>query len=186
MMRVSFDLDNTIFNLNELYEQACAKHNYKYYPPTSWDMFKCYPTEVAQELYNMFRTDAIYHTSLLHKELPYALNSLYKHENFKPYFITERSIIQPDKDRKQLTDAGIICNPDRIVDHHPKIESLKQYQTELHFDDSPKVIQDCIENHIDCIMISNDNTPYNHSMRKYVQHYPSLMIALQQRGLIIR
>lgn len=186
MMRVSFDLDNTIFNLNDLYVKACYKHDADYRHPTDWDMYNCYPQQVADELYKMFRTDEIYKTRLLDAKIPYALNTIYNHPNFKSYFITERAIVHPDKDRQQLLNAGIICGPDRIVDHHPKIEALKNYQIELHFDDSPKIIQDCIENHIDCIMISNDNTPYNHSMRKYVQHYPSLMVALQQRGLIIR
>lgn len=184
MMRVSIDLDNTIFNLNELYVDACKMYNYPYKAPTSWDMFKCYPASIAQELYNMFRTDAIYKTSLLHKDIPYILNSVYNHSNFKLFYITERAIVDESRDRKQLTDAGILCAPDRIVDVKPKIKALKDYQIELHVDDSPKIIQDCIDNHIDCLMISNDNTPYNHSMRQYVKHYPDLITALTQRGLV--
>lgn len=184
MMRVSFDLDNTIFNLNDLYVKACYKFDTKYYHPTDWDIYNCYPRQVANELHRLFRSEDLYKTSLLDAKLPYALNSIYKHPNYKSYFITERANCCSEKDRQQLLNAGIICEPDRIIDHNPKIEALKNQQIELHFDDAPHVIQDCIENHIDCVMISNDNTPYNHRMRDYVEHYPSLMIALKKRGLI--
>jgi hypothetical protein len=83
-----------------------------------------------------------------------------------------------------LKRAGIIFQDSRLIHSKPKLDALKEYKIDLCFDDAPHVISDCIANNIDVVMISNDDTPYNHHLRDSVEHYSDLMTALKRRGFI--
>ena len=180
--RIAIDLDNTSFNLAEQYRAVIESHNCVYVPPVSYDVYKNgYPIEVANALDQMLHSAAIYHTNLFDKQIPNILNAIYQNPKYMLFYITER----PDGDDwAQLNHAGIICDRSRVVNWTPKIEALKKYNINLCFDDSPSVIAGCLENKIDAVMISNNDTAYNHHLRGRIKYCPNLVTALRQRGII--
>lgn len=179
-MRLAIDLDNTIFDLAWLYKDICARHNVKYVSPTSWDIYESYPRAVADDLMTAFNSDAICHTPILNAKIPGILNALYTNPDYMVYYITERP---NGRDIWQLNNAGIICDPENMINCKPKIDALKEYRVDLCFDDSPQIVQDCIDNNIDVVMISNQDTAYNHHLRGHVENYPDLITALSKRGI---
>jgi hypothetical protein len=60
---------------------------------------------------------------------------------------------------------------DNIIDvnGHTKIEAIKENGIDLVIDDSPIVVEECLDVGIDCVMISNSKTLYNHYLRDRVQ-----------------
>ena len=72
----------------------------------------------------------------------------------------------------------------RLIHSKPKLTALKEHKIDLCFDDAPHVVSDCVANNIDVVMISNYDTAYNHHLRKSVENYQDLIIALQKRGFI--
>ena len=181
MMTISVDLDNTIFDLAHLYKAICNRHKVQYVAPISWDVYESYPKCVADDLMVAFESDIMYKNPILDKRIPATLNAIYKNPHIKLYYITERPI---GNDRWQLNNAGILCDHNQIINCTPKIHALKKYGVTLCFDDSPQIILDCIENNIDVVMISNEDTAYNHHLRGRVEHYPNLVTALTRRGMI--
>ncbi|MBO4480691.1 MAG: hypothetical protein J5742_03670 [Alphaproteobacteria bacterium] len=180
--RIAIDLDNTIFNLAEKYRATIEKLNCRYTPPVSYDVYQnSYPEPVADALYDMLHSDAIYSTSLFDGQIPAALNTIYNDPKYMLFYITER----PDGDDwGQLKNAGIICDKTRVVNCTPKINALKKHNIDLCFDDSPSVVASCLDNNIDIVMISNEDTAYNHHLRGRTEYYPTLMMALKKRGVI--
>ncbi len=87
----------------------------------------------------------------------------------------------------RASNAGINCTFSQVYDKkQPKVEVLKEIGTELHFDDSPNVVGDCLREGVNIAMISNDTTLYNHYLRNRVQHYTDLKTALIKTGIIGR
>ncbi len=180
--RIAIDLDNTVFNVAEKYRAIIESHNCEYVPPISYDVYKNgYPMDVADALWQMLHSDAIYNTRLFDSEIPAILNAIYTNPEYMLFFITER----PDGDDwEQLKRAGIICDRAHVVNHAPKIEALKQHNIDICFDDSPSVVAACLDNNIDIMMISNYDTAYNHHLRTRTKHYPDLVTALRSCGII--
>lgn len=186
-MNISFDLDNVIFDLEPLYMKSFDDSGLVYYKPELWDVKKCYPEHIAKKLLELFGDDCLYNMPLLDEEIPYIINNIMDNNNFNVSFVTERLKKQPIKTHNQLLRSGIICSRNQVFDKKPpKIEVLKQIKTDLHFDDSPNVINDCLKNHIDVIMISNDKTLYNHYLRSRVEHYKDLKTALLKTRIYTR
>lgn len=181
--RIAIDLDNTIFNLAEKYRAVVESHHCKYTPPISYDVYKCgYPTHVADALSEMLKSDAVYKTNVFDRRLPQILNSIYTDPKYMLFYITERDFSH-GCDLGQLMNAGIRCDVPRLVNYAPKIDILKRYKIDLCFDDAPHVVNGCVENNIDVVMISNEDTVYNHYLRGRVEHYPNLVTALMRRGM---
>lgn len=67
-----------------------------------------------------------------------------------------------------------------------KIDVLKEIKTDLHFDDGPHVVSDCIRHGVNIAMISNPNTLYNHHLRDKVKYYSDLKTALINTGILTR
>ena len=181
--RISIDLDNTIFDMATEYRAIIESHGCKYRSPVSYNVYNCgYPTHVADALCEMFQSDTVYNTRVFDEKLPGALNAIYQDPRYMLFYITERDLSH-GRDKTQLNNAGIICDDFRLINYSPKVEILKKYKINLCFDDAPHVVAGCLENNIDVVMISNDDTAYNHHLRSQVEHYPNLMMALKKRGL---
>ena len=82
----------------------------------------------------------------------------------------------------QLRRNGIYIPSENIhITDFDKVQLAKFLKLDVIFDDSPIVIQNCLDNNIPCVMISTPVTPYNHHLRNKVEHYTSLYKALQQK-----
>lgn len=183
-MKVSFDLDSVIFDLNALMSRAFTGSGQKYTYPTNWNIYACYSADIAQKMECLFRDDYLYQTPLLDKKMPEILNSLMKRPDLEVCFVTERRTKQPLKTFNQLKSAGINCSFNQVYDQEgAKADILKQINTDLHFDDSPIVVKGCLEQHVPIVMISNNTTPYNYHLRNRVEHYVNLRTALICKGL---
>ena len=183
--RIAIDLDNTVFDVAKDYRAVIESYNCTYVPPVSYDVYKNgYPQEIANALRKWLDSDAIYKTCIFDTKIPDALNTIYKNPEYELLFVTERLAANHTQTLAQLHHAGILCDDNHLIHRIPKIDALKEYKINLCFDDAPHVVGDCIANNIDIVMISTKDTAYNHHLRGNVEYYPTLMLALQKRGLI--
>ena len=185
-MRIAIDLDNTVFDTARVIRGICERHNVDFDAFTSYDPYQCVPKNVADEIMGAFDSPELRNIPVVNAQIPELLNRIIARDDTEIYFITERPIAMSDMDVKQLQNAGIVCDKTQIVNHKPKIEALRKYNIDLCFDDSPNVVQDCITNNIDIVMISNPDTPYNHHMRVHVENYPDLATALIKHEIITK
>lgn len=182
-LKIAIDLDNTVFNTAIMIRDICARNGVNYYGFNSYDVYKCAPKHVADEIMGAFDTPGLRNMPVLNKKIPEILNQMAERDDITIYFITERPVATAEMDIGQLKRAGIICDKSKVVNHKPKIDALRNYNINLCFDDSPNVVADCLANHIDIVMISNKDTPYNHHLRNQVEYYANLVDALKSRGL---
>ena len=183
-MKISIDLDNVIFNAEPLYKMAFKIVGKKYKIPTDYDIYKCYGTQIADTLMDLFQSDYLYQMPLVYPKIPIVLNNLMKKPGIEIAFVTERVKKQPDKTFRQLRDAGIHCSMSQIYDMPGfKPDILAQIKPDVHYDDSPNVVLGCIERHVPIVMISNAKTPYNHHLCDIVENYRGLLTALTAEGL---
>lgn len=186
-MRITFDLDDVIFDTRPLFKRAFQNTGYtflKYTEYTDWDLRKCYDDDVVNELLKLFADDIMYKMRVLDKKIPYILNNLMQKPNMEVLFVTERILKQPQKTFNQLLNAGIKCSFEQVYDQEgKKSDILRELKPDFHFDDSPRVIKECIEKDIPIVMISNGSTKYNHFLRGTVPHYPTLRTALIKLGI---
>lgn len=186
-MRISFDLDSVLFDIEPLYIQANKEFGVEYKRNWHWDLEKCYPANVTARLLELFADDSLYTMPLISQEYPAILNSILRDPKYQVSFVTQRRLQQPEKSFRQLRNAGIQCQFSQVYDRkQPKVEVLKEIKTDLHFDDGPHVVSDCLRDGVNVAMISNDTTLYNHYLRERVQHYNNLKTALIQTGIITR
>ena len=183
-LKIAIDLDNTVFNTAIIIRDICVRNNVNFGDLTSYNPYECVPKHVADEIMMAFDSVELRNMPVLHKKLPEILNMLMVRPDLDVYFITERPIATADMDIGQLKRAGIKCANNKIVNYKPKIDALRNYGINLCFDDSPLVVADCLANNIDVVMISNDDTVYNHHLRGDVEHYTNLLDALTARGFI--
>lgn len=180
-MKISFDLDNTIFNIEPLYERAHREYGVDFKRPTDWDIDKCYPANVTARLFELFADDSLYTMPLISAEYPIILNNILNNDKYETFFVTQRVLQQPQKSFRQIRNAGINCKYEQVYDKKlPKVEVLKELNVDLHFDDSPYVVADCLRAGVNVVMISNNHTLYNHHLRDRVKHYKNLKTALIQ------
>lgn len=186
-MKISFDLDSVIFDIKPLYIQANQELGFEYKKPWHWDIDKCYPANVTARLFELFKDDVLYKMPLISAEYSTILNNLLQDPEYQVFFVTQRCLQQPQKSFQQLLGAGINCRYDQVYDKpQPKVEVLKEIQTDLHFDDSPIVVSNCLRDGINIAMISNNDTLYNHYLRNYVPYYLNLKTALIKTGICTR
>lgn len=183
-MRIAIDLDNTVFDTTRMIRNICMLNNVDFNAMTIYDVYQCFPQNVADQIMDAFDSPELRDMPVLNKKIPETLNKIATYQDTEIYFITERPMATADMDIKQLENAGIIFNPHNVVHCKPKIGALCDYGINLCFDDSPNIVCDCIKNNIDVVMISNEDTPYNHHLRGQVENYPDLMTALIKRGVI--
>lgn len=186
-MKISFDLDSVIFDIEPLYIQANQEFGVEYKRANHWDLDKCYPANVCARLLELFKDDSLYTMPLISAEYPVILNNLLRNPKYEVSFVTQRRLQQPEKSFAQLRSAGINCKFAQVYDKkQPKVEVLQEIGTDLHFDDGPHVVSDCLRAGVNVAMISNDSTLYNHHLRDRVQYYTDLKTALVKTGILGR
>ena len=184
LMRIAINLDNTVFDTTRMIRDICARNNVDFNMMAIYDVYQCFPQNVADEIMRAFDSPELRNMPVLNQNIPQTLNYITTRPDTDVYFITERPVATAHMDIKQLKNAGIIFNPNNIVHRKPKIGALCDYHINLCFDDSPNIVRDCIKNNIDVVMISNEGTPYNHYLRGTVEYYPDLITALRRRGIV--
>lgn len=186
-MIISFDLDSVLFDIEPLYKQACLETGVKYVKPKYWAINECYGEDTTKRLFELFGDDKLYTMPIISKEYPKLLNQILNNPNIETFFVTQRFKQQPEKSYHQLRNAGIECRFNQVFDEkRPKVEVLKDIKTDLHFDDSPIVVGDCLKEGVNVAMISNNNTLYNHYLRNRVKHFENLKVALIKSGILSR
>ena len=182
--KLTFDLDNVIFDMKPLYRTAFRRAGVPYVKPTSWDLNEAYTNKtVVNNLLELFGDDMLYQMPVLDKNIPYILNNLLKNPAYDILFVTERMHKQPAKTFNQLRGAGINCSYNQVVDKDGlKSDILKELQPTMHFDDGPLVVGGCLDKGVPVTMISNGHTLYNHHLRNRVQYYDTLQRALIANG----
>ena len=103
--RITFDLDNTIFDLEPLYKMAYENKSVKYPGldgATSYDIRKCMPGPIADELLSLLKSDTLYKTPIIDERIPGYLNELSINPKFKVIYVTERIMNEKLKDFNQL------------------------------------------------------------------------------------
>ena len=108
------------------------------------------------------KTDAIFGMKLLKNEIPSVLKEL--ESKYHIYYITSQLVSNKNKRIEQLKRNGI-NNGELIITGYSKINVIKELNPIVHFDDSPVVIDECLDNNVGVHMISNKSTPYNHYLR---------------------
>ena len=201
MRTISLDLDNTVFDLEPVYKLGFKSFpQYKYTIPTAWALYECYPKDVSDKILGYFRSIENYKTPLLDKRYPRLISKWQQKHNVK--VITSRRSNEPDvlfrgepqrrmiswvryQTYEQIWNAGMSFPIDSIIDvnGHTKIETIKKEGVDLVIDDSPIVIEECLEAGIDCVMISTRKTPYNHHLRDKVQWARNLFEVAKMRQL---
>ena len=183
-MRLTFDLDSVIFDLRPICRKAFDMAGEKYVQQTSWDVDSVYSPNVCKNLKQLWSDDILYRMPVLDKKMPYMLNTLMQQPGMEILFVTERRLKQPEKTHQQLLNAGIKCDISQVYDKYGyKSDILVDLQPTYHFDDSPYVVQGCLDKGVNIIMISNNSTLYNHYLRGQVEHYRSLRRALIGKGI---
>lgn len=182
--KITFDLDNVIFDMKPLYQIAFQRAGIPYEKPTSWTIQECYCPAVVDNLLELFGDDLLYTMPVLDSGIPAILNNLMSRPDLDVLFVTERKYKQPQKTFAQLRNAGISCTFDQVYDKSGlKSDILQDIRPDMHFDDSPLVISGCLKRQVPITMISNNNTLYNHHLRPKVPHYNCLRRALAAYGL---
>ncbi len=183
--RIALDLDNTIFDTTSVYRPLIESCNCEYRPLRSYNPYETgYPIEVVHVLENLFYSDELCNAGVFDARIPTILNSLTENPHYELFYITERPMAQHMPSYNQLKRAGIVFQDSHLIHSKPKLDALKEHKIDLCFDDAPHVVNDCIANNIDVVMISNYDTAYNHHLRDSVEHYPNLITAFKSRGLI--
>lgn len=170
---ISIDIDDVIQDLNLLIREVCKLNNFDYIPVQTWT-FDEYPDYMRKRFYETFHTEKVVHTPFVNNKIKNVINWI--NENYELHIVSSRSNIihQSTIEKFAKEFPNILSERIHLVDGGSKIPVLKEINSILHIDDSPKVIQECLDNNINCMMISNENTLYNHSLRNSTMHIKSL------------
>lgn len=204
---LSFDLDNTIFDITPLYEKAWyATHPFdeatltqeKFKMPVNWDFTLDWDEKTSSILTDLFQSKDLTDIRLNDYRLQQAIRGLLYHPIFDVYFITDRYLSLYDNTVEQIRrniyydipqEKIVNCyiNKPRLLKTIIDINTTKQ-RSLIHFDDKPQTFIDCNKDNdypVHCILISNKNTPYNHDLAKCLKNndfeifvYESLFDAL--------
>jgi len=193
MKTIGLDLDNTVFNSEPLYKMGFKRFDriYKYTPPKDWDLFKCYPSPVVYDILDLFNSDVVYKMPLLNKKYPEVIQN-WQHK-YDVKVLTSRKSEKTDayffgdiyrkkvswvrlKTYEQIWNNGMYVPMDNIIqtNTYDKIDEIEKHNIDLVIDDGPKVIEGCLKNGVDCIMVSTAKTPYNHYLRNKVKWVKNL------------
>jgi len=201
MRNISLDLDNTVFDLEPVYKMGFkAFPKYKYTRPTAWALYECYPKDVSDKILEYFKTIENYKTPIIDIRYPKLIHKWQQKHNIK--VITSRRSNEPDlyffgdivrkkvswvryQTYEQIWRAGMYFEMDNIIQTttHSKIDTIKENNIDLVIDDSPIVIEECLDAGIDCIMISNSKTLYNHYLRDKTQWANNLFQVAKMKQL---
>lgn len=183
-MKISLDLDNVIFDAEFVYRAAHNQYNLEYVPPVDWKMSN-YDQRIIESIYDMFNNPYVMGEIIPFKHSVDYLKRLFNilKDRHEVYAISSRNKCTLSKTKYRLLSIfpdvfkDVIFTPSR----DNKIETFQSLGIEYVIDDSPDVIEACINNNIDCVLISEDTYFYNHHLRDKCNYEKNLVDALSKR-----
>lgn len=171
-MKISIDLDGVIFNMDWLFQQIHSFNNEEYHYPVTWKMDN-FSEKIRYDIFDAFRSpDTMYHVPFLFSSISignFFYNLIIDGGN-ELYIVSSRYKEIHTMTKEILLKEFPMLKKDNIyIIEGSKIPVLKELNIDLHIDDSPEVIESCLEKKIDCIMVSNETTVYNHYLRDRVK-----------------
>lgn len=184
---LTFDLDNTIFDISELYKKAWDRgHPRKkslkeilfnkkvdngFAFPKYWDYYQDldWLGQSAIELDKIFLDD--YELSSIDTDYLTArsLNNIIHNPFYEVYFVTNRPLYIDTY--WQIERNDIIIDREHVITTRNKNQVIYELGSVLHFDDAPHVLDYMIDKSINVVVISNDHTIYNH---EWVKEHPNV------------
>ena len=178
---ITFDLDNTIFDIGWIYERAWEEshfinygegtYNYSYFNlvapnfqfPKQWDYHKDdkWKGEPAKQLDKLFVEQDVLTQSNMLESTKNILNNIIHNPLFEVYFITDRPLYMDTYN--QMIRNGIDIDRDHVITTKMKLKVIEFINSQLHFDDAPHILEKL---DIPRVAISNEHTVYNHDYIK--------------------
>ena len=165
-MNIGIDLDGVVFNMDFLFRRVHESYGIPYNYPTEWSM-SCYREDVKEEIFRYFKNPYLMTSLPLLNDLNDTINyfNVLKSKGHKLFIVSSRYDEVHIESLTLVTELfGNYIEENHIVEGS-KIPALKYFDIDIMIDDSPNVIQGCIDNDIVPIMISNKTTPYNYHMQ---------------------
>lgn len=179
---ISFDLDNTIFDIGWIYERAWEEghfvttssgmtYNYSYFNlsspnfafPKQWDYHKDpnWKGEPAKQLDKLFVDQKVLSETNILESTRNILNNVIHNPLFEVYFVTDRPLYIDTYG--QMVRNGIDVDRDHVITTKMKLKVIEFIKSELHFDDAPHILEKL---KMPRVVISNEHTIYNHNYVK--------------------
>lgn len=182
MIKIGLDLDNCIFDSEPIYKKAFEGTKYTYFLPQKYLISKTYPKEVVNKLLYLFQQKDTYNTKPYDPTLANYINKLIDTKEYEFHIITARKTINDPliATYKQLQTYNFKIPKQNIhITPLNKTPTLLKYKIDYMLDDNPHVIEDCLNTNTIPILISNEKTPYNQYLRKFVEWHPDVKTALK-------
>ena len=179
---ITFDLDNTIFDIGWIYEKAWSEGNFittsdgvtfnynylgitdkRFEYPKLWDYHQDdkWKGNPAKQLDKLFVEQDVLTQSNILESTKNILNNIIHNPLFEVYFITDRPLYMDTYN--QITRNGIDIDRDHVITTKMKLKIIKFVNSQLHFDDAPHILEKL---DIPRVAISNEHTVYNHNYIK--------------------
>ena len=198
---ISFDLDNTVFDVSGLYLEAWTAtkqrvpEDTKGYP-TRWDFQNdpAFPQAVSTYLFQAFSDGGLLKFDCS-ATLAEQLNEIIGDPHYDVYFVTDR--YKHLDTYGQLLRNNIKIAESHLILSHEKHKTLAQLGIRIHCDDNPWVLESLTPQFKGTlpVLMSNATTLYNHYVRERkldfgkqsvkVPVYPNLSQALSDLGNIV-
>jgi len=161
---LTFDLDDVVFHSKDAIIKFLSARGIA--PNFSDFAYRWLPDDVRQELFGYFAMPDFYKTVPTSPNLPMYIETLRK--DYDVLFVTARPKSLSWATLQQFADGGIGVEEKEIIFlglGADKTEALKRIAPILHIDDGAPVIEACLANGINHLMVSNEFTGYNHYLR---------------------
>lgn len=176
-MNIAIDVDGVILNMTTIFKYVFTYYNEEYYPATDWDMHN-YPEHIREHIFKMFEDENIMTTHMPFKDKVDKLTNKFiewKNQGHKLFILSSRYKPIAEKTKQHLEFFFSDIFEKILVIQGSKIPYIQEYNIDLLIDDGNKNIEACLENNIDCVMISDSEQVYNHCLRDKVEWYKSLL-----------
>jgi hypothetical protein len=173
-MKIGIDLDGVLFDIQAVEKKICFRNGVDWTPAPDWN-YSNYSEGFRKQIFSGFANPELMvdNITFLHpiEDIKRVMEK-FINEGHELYIVSARagSVAEQTTDfiKGHFSDyiKGIFCG-----DMKSKIPKLKEFGIEVMIDDSPKVIEECLENDITPIMISSDSQLYNHYLRDEVNWF---------------
>ena len=174
-MKIGIDLDAVLFDISVIFKEANESLGIEYIPPDVWSM-DCYTADVKMEIFRRLKDPEHVGNMPLTEPLIDLVEHFYnwKKEGHDLYIVSSR-YRECHHITRTLCEYMFPMMDDIHLVTESKKDKLIELDIDVHIDDGPHVVEECIQNEIPIIMISNEKTPYNYYLRDKVSHTYSIL-----------
>jgi FMN phosphatase YigB (HAD superfamily) len=170
---IGFDLDNTLCDLTSPIKEIFKTYGVNFYSSLDWN-FSNYPEDIKKDIYKLFNNKEVMCNLKPFKDSASVINYL-ESKNYKVVVVTARNKsfeIETIKFVKNLFGKDIDCYV--VSPNESKWDILRKINAVYWIDDCPQYLNEYQERGLKCFMISNDDTKYNHYLRKNIEWYEDI------------